>query len=334
MTNNSVLVTDCDLPGSKIDTVLSAAGYRVISAPGPSSREIIESARGCKALIVQWAPITDEILDALPELRFISRLGIGYDMIDVEAATARGIAVANTPSYCIEEVSSHTIAMIMALSRGLIGYDHDVRAGKWSAVAARPTSVRPSTKTVSVIGFGRIGSMVAKGCAALGFNVIVADPFLPPERIRSAGFEPVTREEAISRAEILTLHVPLTAETLHLLDGEALASMKPGAIIVNTCRGGLIDEGALASSLQEGHTGAAGLDVFAAEPLSYDSPLRKVNGVLLSPHAAWYSEEALLDLPEHAANNVIEYFKGNPVGSIVNPLYRGQAASVSSGAGR
>ena len=322
MTIQTILLTDSDLPDTTVERVLNAGGHRAVRAPSGSAADMIGAGRNASALVVQWAPITAEVLDALPNLRFISRLGIGYDMIDVDAATARGVAVANTPSYCIEEVASHTVAMIMALSRGLVGYDRAVRSGEWSAVAARPMAVRPSTTTVSVVGFGRIGSMVARSCAALGFTVLVADPFLTTETIRAAGFEPVSREEAVSRADILTLHVPLTRATRHMLDAAALASMQQGSIVINTCRGPLIDEDALAASLRAGHTGAAGLDVFETEPLAENSSLRRLDGVLLTPHAAWYSPESLLDLPAHAATNVVDFLAGRPVSSIVNPAYR------------
>lgn len=330
MTTETVLITDCDLPGAAAEQTLAAAGHAAVRAASTAADDIIEAGKDATALIVQWAPITADVLDALPHVRFISRLGIGYDMIDVDAATARGIAVANTPNYCIEEVASHTVAMIMALSRGLLDYDRAVRAGTWSAVAARPMAARPSTTTVSVIGFGSIGSMVARNCAAMGFNVLVVDPFLPHDRIRAAGFEPVSRQDALDRADILTLHVPLTANTRHMLDATALATMKPGSIVVNTCRGPLIDEDALAESLQSGHIGAAGLDVFVKEPLDENSPLRAVDGLLLTPHAAWYSPEALLDLPEHAANNVVEFLAGRRVGSIVNREYLDQLALRAS----
>src|SRR5690606_29086561 len=172
-------------------------------------------------------------------LKIISRLGIGYDMIDVAAATERGIGVANTPSYCIEEVAAHTIAMIMTQARGLPAYDAALRVGEWKPVAARPMAVRPSQTTVSVLGFGRIGSLVARGCRALGFRVLVADPYAPAEAITAADCEPVAIDQAIAAADILTLHVPLTAATRHLIDAAAVEAMKPGAVLADTRRGPL-----------------------------------------------------------------------------------------------
>lgn len=314
-----MLLVDSDLPGDGIERTLERAELTVVRSRGTSASEIADLGRDAKALIVQWAKITGQILDELPSLQFISRLGIGYDMIDVDAATRHGIAVANTPTYCIEEVASHTVAMIMALSRGLIQYDHAVRSGHWSAVAAQPMAVRPSSTTIGVVGFGKIGSVVARSCAAIGFNVIVADPYVDSSQIRRAGFEPVSREIAISQCDILTLHAPLTPTTRHLLNESSISSMRRGSIVVNTCRGELIDERALADALRSGTVGAAGIDVFASEPLKADSPLRTLRNVLLSPHAAWYSPESLQDLPVHAARNVVDFMAGRRVDSIVNP---------------
>lgn len=320
MTAPLILVSDCDLPGTVIEDTLRAAGLRAARAASSHADDIARAGAEAEGLVVQWAPITGDIMDRMPKLRVISRIGIGCDMIDVDAATVRGIAVANTPNYCIEEVAAHTIAMIMTQARGLPAYDRAVRAGTWKAVDARPMAVRPSRTTVSVLGFGRIGSLVARGCRALGFRVLVADPYASVDSVREAGCEPVAIDDAVARADILTLHVPLTDATRHLIDAAALATMKPGAVVVNTCRGPLIDETALADSLRSGHLGAAALDVFDGEPLTPDSPLRDLDDVLLTPHAAWFSPEALADLPVHAAENIIRHLAGESI-PLLNSAY-------------
>lgn len=318
MTSDLVVITDCDLPGTAADDALAAAGLRVRRAASPSADDIVAAAAGASALIVQWAPITADVLDRLPDLRFISRLGIGYDMIDVDAATERGILVANTPAYCLDEVATHTLAMILALGRGLVAYDRAVRAGAWSAVDARPMGLRPAATTLSVIGYGRIGKLVARRGAALGFRVVVADPMVSDVDILADGLEPAPLEEAIARADILTLHAPLTEETRHLIDARALATMKPGAVLVNTCRGPLVDEEALADALEAGRLAGAAIDVFESEPLPATSRLRAIDSVVLTPHAAWYSPQALIDLPLHAAGNVIDHHAGRTVPAVVN----------------
>ncbi|MFK4762203.1 C-terminal binding protein [Microbacterium sp. ZW T5_45] len=320
MTQPLIIVSDCDLPGTVIEDTLRQAGLSARRAASGGTDDIAAVGAEAEGLVVQWAQITGEVMDRMPNLRIISRVGIGYDMVDVEAATARGIAVANTPNYCIEEVAAHTIAMIMSQARGLSAYDRAVRAGVWKTVDARPLAVRPSQTTVSVVGFGRIGSLVAHGCRALGFRVLVADPYASADAVREAGCEPVEIPDAIAAADLLTLHVPLTEATRHMIDDAALTTMKPGAVVVNTCRGPLIDEQALAAALRDGRIAAAALDVFDGEPLAADSPLRGIDEVLLTPHAAWYSPEALQDLPVHAAQNIIRYLAGEPV-PIVNPAH-------------
>lgn len=315
MASDLILITDIDLPGADAEDALVAAGHRVLhTMPSVSSAELAQ----ISALLVQWAPITAGVMDSMPQLRFISRLGIGCDMINLQAATERGIIVANTPTYCTEEVASHTLAMILGMCRGLIHYDRSVQAGGWSAVTEPPHARRPSSMTVSVIGFGRIGSLVAAGCSSLGFSVLVSDPLVPTERITSSGYEAVSHEEAIARADILTLHAPLIAETRHMINSETLAAMKPRSMLINTCRGGLVDEGALVNALVSHHLAGAALDVFEVEPLPADSVLRGVDNVMLTPHASWYSPESLVDLPRHAAANIVEFLAGRAVPSIVN----------------
>lgn len=323
MAHSRILITDCDLPGDAAEQTLRAAGLSAERAPDTEFDTLAALGTEAEALIVQWRRIDGALMDRMPNLKMISRLGIGYDMVDVAAATERGIAVANTPSYCIEEVAAHTIAMIMAQARGLPAYDAALRAGEWKPVAARPMAVRPSRTTISVLGFGRIGSLVARGCRALGFRVLVADPYASGQAIADAGCESASIEEAIAAADVLTLHVPLTDTTRHLIDAESIGRMKDGVVIVNTCRGPLVDETALVEALHSGRVGAAALDVFEAEPLASDAALRDAPNVLLTPHAAWYSPQALEDLPVHAADNIIRFLAGDPVAAIVNPGHAG-----------
>jgi len=332
MADRVVLLTDSDIPGSAAEDVLTSAGFSVHTPESVAAIGLDDSAQRVEALVVQWAPITGEVMDRFPRLRLISRLGIGYDMIDVEAATTRGIAVANTPSYCVEEVAAHSIAMVMALTRGLPQYDRAMRDGRWKPVAAWPMAVRPSATTVSVIGFGRIGSKVAGGLGGLGFRVLVTDPFAAPEKIIAAGCEPTHLTDALAQSDVLSLHVPLDSQTRHMLREETLATMKRGAVVVNTCRGGLIDETALIANLVSGQLGGAALDVFENEPLASDHPFLELDNVLLSPHAAWYSPESLKDLPVHAAHNVIDFFGGKESATpVVNKNYKEFLPRLSNG---
>jgi D-3-phosphoglycerate dehydrogenase len=306
-----VVITDSDLPSTGVEEgLLADAGLDVRRASCRTSAEVAEAGADADALIVQWAPVDDAALAAMPRLRFISRLGIGYDMIDVAAASARGVAVANTPDYCVEEVVSHALALVLACTRGVVAADRQVRAGAWAVSELAPPVRRPSQVTLGVLGLGRIGSLVAEGARALGFRVIGHDPAHPA---RSVPFD-----ELLAGSDVLTLHLPLTPGTRHLIDAAALARLRPGAIVVNTGRGPVVDEAALADALHSGRLGGAALDVYEREPLPLDSPLRALPGVILSPHAAWYSPQALTDLPRLATQQVIEFLAGNAVPNLVN----------------
>lgn len=317
-----VVITDSDLPTEGVaERVLEAAGWTVRRAACRTADDVRAEAAGAAALIVQWAPVDASVLAHLPDCRIISRLGIGYDMIDVAAATDAGIPVANVPDYCVDEVASHTLAFVFSLTRRLAQLDEGMRAGRWAPPEDGAGARRPQGTTVAVIGHGRIGARVAEQAAAVGFDVLVHDPHVPAEAIAAAGHEAVTFEEALERADVVSLHVPLTPATRHLVDGAALARMRPGGVLVNTCRGGLVDEAALAGALRSGQLGAAALDVFESEPLPADSPLRDAPNLQLSPHAAWYSPVALRELEERAARQVSDFLDGRPVPTIVNPGY-------------
>jgi D-3-phosphoglycerate dehydrogenase len=314
-----VVITDSNLPtiDGAVD-VLAEAGHDVRREEATAPDDVIAIADGAVALVVQWATIDAAVFDALPDLRIVSRLGIGYDVVDVDAATRAGVAVANTPAYCIEEVAIHSVAQITALLRGTVAYDRSVREGTWSAVGAYPAADRPSSTTVGVVGYGRIGRAVAAMLLGLGFHVVCHDPYAAIDDPR---IEAVPLDALLGRSDIVTLHAPLTAETRHLIGEDAIGAMRPGTRIVNTCRGTLIDEAALARGLADGRVGGAALDVFEAEPLPADSPLRDLPNVILSPHAAWYSPASLQQLPRDGAANVVEFLRTGTSPSIVNPDY-------------
>jgi D-3-phosphoglycerate dehydrogenase / 2-oxoglutarate reductase len=315
----TVVITDSDLSSDDDEHVLRDAGFTTVRLQAKTESEVVAGlpAAGADALIVQWAPVSAAVLDAAPRVRFISRLGIGYDMIDVAAATERGVAVANTPDYCVDEVVAHALAMALWLLRGLGRFDAAVRNSAWSAVAPYPPACRPSETTIGVVGLGRIGARVAGQAAALGFRVLACDPYAAAPD----GVPLTTFEDLLGRSDLVTLHAPLTAQTRHLLRGETIAMMRPGALLVNTCRGGLVEEVALVESLRSERLGGAALDVFETEPLPASSPLRQLPNVLLSPHAAWYSPASLAELPVQAARQVVDFLTGQPVPSIVNPGY-------------
>jgi D-3-phosphoglycerate dehydrogenase / 2-oxoglutarate reductase len=318
-----VVITDSDLPSQGAEErLLQEAGLCVRREACRTEDDVIARCADATALIVQWAPITARVLDTLPAIRFISRLGIGVDMIDLAAATRRGVAVANTPDYCVEEVACHTLALILDRARGIVELDRSVEAGRWQPVQAFPEPMRPSLVTVGVIGYGRIGRRVAGALRAIGFRVVVHDPMVAGDAITAAGHEPLELNQVLAEAHVVTLHAPLTEATRHMIDAAAIGRMRPGAYLVNTCRGGLVDEPALTAAIRDRRLAGAGLDVFEREPLPLESELRDLAGVTLTPHAAWYSPAALADLPVDATRQTIAYLAGEDVPSIVNPGYR------------
>jgi D-3-phosphoglycerate dehydrogenase / 2-oxoglutarate reductase len=319
-----VVITDSNLASDADERLLNEAGITTVRLQARTADDVVAalSRTSPDALIVQWAPVTGAALDAAPGLGFISRLGIGYDMIDVDAATERGVAVANTPDYCVDEVVAHSLAMMLWLVRGLGHYDAAVRRGDWNAAELPAPARRPSQTTVGVIGLGRIGARVADQARALGFAVMGCDPYAPVR----AGEQRSSLDELLRRSDLVTLHAPLTDETHHMIRADMLALMRPRTLLVNTCRGGLIDEAAVIDALRSERLAGVALDVFESEPLAADSPLRSLPNVLLTPHAAWYSPQSLAELPAQAARQVVDFLAGRPVSSIVNPAYLDRVA--------
>ena len=335
MSSPLVVITDSNLPAHEVEeSVLIPAGFRVARADCRTESDVIEATQEADALIVQWAPITSRVLDGLDRCRLVSRLGIGLDMIDVGAATQRGIAVSNTPDYCTEEVAAHTIALALSISRGLSSLEGSLRRGDWAVAPNTPLVRRPSSAVFAVLGFGRIGSRVAEIAAAIGFDVVIHDRFVSDDEIRSRGFRPAGLEEALSAAHIASLHTPLTDDTFHLVGVDELELMGEQSFLVNTSRGELIDEAALARALEHGVIAGAGLDVFEDEPLAAESPLRTAPNLQLTPHAAWYSEEALAELPRCAAENVVTFFATGEAAAVVNPSSAERRRAAVAGIGR
>jgi D-3-phosphoglycerate dehydrogenase len=322
----TVVITDSNLGSDADERVLAAADMTTVRLQARTEADVIAglSRVPADAIIVQWAPVTAAVLDAAPRCRFVSRLGIGYEMIDVAAATLHGVAVANTPEYCVDEVVAHSLAMLLWLVRGLGRFDSALRRGEWGAARTCPQAARPAETVVGVIGLGRIGARVAAQASALGFRVLGHDPYAAGSDVQLTSLEDLLRS-----SQVVTLHAPLTAQTRHLIRSETIELMRPGALLVNTCRGGLIDEAAVAAGLRAGRLGGAALDVFETEPLPAGSPLRSLPNVLLSPHAAWYSPVSLAALPVRAAGQVVDFLAGRPVPSIVNPEYLSYVTPVT-----
>jgi D-3-phosphoglycerate dehydrogenase len=309
-TSGTVVITDCDHPDTDPEhAVLGEAGVELRVAQCRTAEDVIEAAGDADAVIVQYAPVDEAVLRALPQLRAVIRYGVGVDTIDVDAATARGVWVVNVPDYGTEDVSDHAIALLLCLLRGVVPLDRAVRAGRWDETAAGPLR-RLSERTIGVLGCGRIGAAFARKARGLGLRVQAHDPAGLPEELASAGVEGVGLEALLESSDAVSLHLPLTAETHHVIDADALARMRDGAYVINTSRGGLVDGDALLDALERGVLAGAALDVLESEPPEPGDALVGHERVIVTPHAAWYSEESSTTLKTEVAREAVRVLRG------------------------
>jgi D-3-phosphoglycerate dehydrogenase len=310
-----VVVTDCD--HATIEPELAVLrGHADVSLHQCSDEaSLVERCRDADGIITQYGRFSAAVVGALERCRVIARYGVGVDTIDVAAATARGILVANVPDYGTDEVSNHAIGLILALHRRIVVYDRAVKAGRWDFQAGAPIP-RLTGLTLGVVGHGRIGSAVARKLRPFGLRCLATDPYVTemPE-----GVERVDLPMLLAQADVVTLHCPLTTETRHLIDARALGRMKPTAVLVNTARGGVVDTEALVGALQAGRLGGAALDVLEEEPLPAGAALAALDSVILSPHAAFYSEGSIAELKRKVAEAVLDALAGRRPRSVVNP---------------
>jgi D-3-phosphoglycerate dehydrogenase / 2-oxoglutarate reductase len=314
----TVVITDCDHPDVEPErAVFAEAGADVRLERCASAEDVIEAAAGADAIIVQYAPVGDEVLEALEGCRGVVRYGVGVDTIDVEAATRRGVWVVNVPDYGTEEVSDHAVALLLCLLRGVVPLDRSVRDGRWDESAVRPLH-RLATRTVGVLGCGRIGTAFARKVRGLGVRVVGHDPSGLPDELREAGVEEAGLDELLGACDAVSLHLPLDADTAHVIDADSLERMRHGAYLINTSRGGLVDSGALLAALDDGRIAGAALDVLESEPPEADDPLVNHERVVVTPHAAWYSEESSETLKSEVAREAVRIITGQRPRSPVN----------------
>ncbi len=315
-----IYVTDYEYESLRYEeAVMKTIDCEFVGLQCKTEDELIEKLQDADGIIVQYAQITERVLRALPKLKVISRYGVGFDSVDIEAAAKLGIPVCNVPDYGTHEVSTQAMTLALDLLRKIKLLDTDVTGGGWDYKIAVPIK-RTTELTFGLAAFGRIAKMTAQKAAAFGFKVIACDPRLDDSVFKEGGVERVTFDELLTRSDILSCHMPLSKETKHAFDKEAFAKMKKGSIFVNTARGGLVDESALIAAIESGHLDSAGLDVCESEPLSADSKLRTLPNVVITPHIAWYSEEAAVDLRTKAAENITIVLNGNPARNVVNGL--------------
>ncbi|HLG59203.1 MAG TPA: C-terminal binding protein [Vicinamibacterales bacterium] len=300
--------------------VLASIGAELKMADAPTPEAIVRAAAPADALLVTYAKITADMIQEMPRCRIISRFGIGVDNVDLAAATSAGIVVTKVPDYCIDEVSDHTLALLLALVRKIPSSSARTHAGRWEMKAVVPIH-RLRGSILGLVGFGRIPQLVAPKAKSFGMTVIAYDPFAPPEAFAQAGVQRVELPELLQTSDYVSLHVPLMPETRGLFNKDTFGQMKPGAYLVNTARGPIIDEAALADALDSGTLAGAALDVMTQEPPP-SSPLFGRDNVIITPHTSFYSEESLVELQVKAAQEVVAVLSGKAARNPVNPEVR------------
>jgi D-3-phosphoglycerate dehydrogenase / 2-oxoglutarate reductase len=307
-----IAVTDSVFPSlDPAMAALSRVNPEIRMSKSAAAEDILAAARDADAILVTYAKLPGDLLRQLRRCKVIGRFGLGVDNIDTKTAAELGIIVTYVPDYCMHEVSDHAMALLLALARKIPFSDRLVRSGRWEMPAVAPLR-RLAGQVLGLIGFGNIPRALAPKAKAFGLHVIAHDPYVRNDVFVACGVEAVSFEDLLARSDFISLHAPLTPATRGLINAAAFAQMKQGAVIVNTARGPLIDEPALIAALERGHLGGAGLDVVASEPLAKDSPLIGRDNVILTPHTAFYSVEALDELQTKCAADVARVLSGEP----------------------
>ena len=308
-----------------IENDLTGIDVKLVRSPLLTEDDVISYARDADAVIVGAVdPYSRRVIEALGNCKVMSRMGIGCDNIDLEAATEQGIPVAYVPDASVIEVSDHAMAFLLVFSRKLIPIDRAVKKGVWQpgrreVLEIRSPMFRLSEQTLGLVGIGRIGSALARKAKAFGMRILAYDAYLPLEAFQKLGIESVDFNKLLLESDFISLHTPLTKETRHLFGVEQFRRMKPTAYIINTARGGLIDEKALLTALSEGYIAGAGLDVMDPEPPKPDNPLLKLENVIITAHCAYYSESSNLELRRRTAGAVVDALSGKWPDTLANP---------------
>lgn len=315
MSVSRILITDAPWGDADVErAILEPAGCRVIVAPRSDEQTLVDLVGNVEAIATCWARVTAAVIDAAPNCRHIARLGIGLDNIEIPAATSRGILVTNVPDYCVEEVAHHALAMLLAHARQIGFFHWRTKRGEYDLQAAASMR-RLSQQTLGLLGFGRIARRLREMALGIGLNVVAHSP---SGNDYHTGCEMVSFNDLLGRSDFLSLHAPLTDKTRYVIDAAALARMKPAAVLINTSRGGLIDHEALWPAIEQHRLAGAGLDVFEPEPPDLSQPLFQDERVIVTPHAAFVSEESVVELRERVARQVLDVLAGRTPEHVVN----------------
>jgi D-3-phosphoglycerate dehydrogenase len=325
-----VLIADYDFGNVDIERkIVESAGFELVPAQCKSEDEVIEVGRDASAVVTQYARVGKKAIDAFTRCRVIARYGTGVDIVDVDAATRRGIQVTNAPSeWCADEVADHAVTLWLAAARKIAHYDRETRQGVWRWQTGQPIG-RLRGRVFGLLSFGSIARNIAEKVKAFGVEVWAHDPFMSEDRIREHGVRPVSFDELVEGSDYLIIQSPLTDETRGLFDEKTLQRMKRTAILVNTARGPIVPDKALHRALTEGWIGGAALDDLEEEPAKQrnwkpDNPLFRLDNLIITPHAAYYSEESIRTVREIAANEVVRVLSGMKPRSPVNDVYLGR----------
>jgi D-3-phosphoglycerate dehydrogenase len=318
MASLHVTVSDSVFPNlDPARQVLATIGAELRMADTATPEGIVAAAAASDGLLVTYAKITADMIRNMPKCRVISRFGIGVDNVDIGAATASSIVVTKVPDYCIDEVSDHSMALLLAIVRKIPSSSARTHGGRWEMKAVVPIH-RLRGSVLGLAGFGRIPQLVVPKAQAFGMKVVAYDPFVPADVFSKAGVERVDLPALLATSDYISVHTPLTPETKSLFNRETFGQMKRGAYIVNTARGPIIDESALAEALDSGQIAGAALDVMTQEPPP-SSPLFGRDNVIITPHTSFYSEESLVELQVKAAQEVVAVLSGRAPRNPVNP---------------
>ena len=313
-----IAVSDSVFPDLKpARQVLSRIAAELRMAGQNIPADIMQVAKEADALLVTYAQITAPMIRQMRRCRIIARFGIGVDNVDIAEATNAGIVVTRVPDYCIEEVADHAMALLLALARKVPLANALAQEGQWELARLTPI-YRLRGRTLGLVGFGRIPQSVTPRAQAFGLKLVSYDPFVTSEVMSGAGVEKASFAEVLKNSDFISIHAPLTPETTGLFNGNSFRQMKPSAYLINTARGPIVDETALAQALDAGHLAGAALDVLSKEPPA-DSPLLHRNNVILTPHMSFYSVESLMDLQTKAAEEVVRVLRGEMPRHAVNP---------------
>jgi D-3-phosphoglycerate dehydrogenase len=312
MSGPLIVVTDSPFPSlDPARKALERLNPTVVQAKSASAEDIVEAAKDADAILVTYAKLTGDLLRQLNKCKAIGRFGIGVDNIDLEVAGELGIAVNYVPDYCFDEVSDQAMALLIAMARKIVRANSLVQAGRWEVPPLVPIR-RLRGQVVGLVGFGNIPRIMTPKAQAFGFEVIAYDPYASADLFAKHNVRSVSMDELLAKSDFISVHAPLTPQTRGLLNAAAFKKMKNTAVVVNTARGPLIDEKDLIAALDAGEIGGAGLDVVETEPLPADSPLLGRDNVILAPHTAFYSVEALEELQTKAAADVARVLSGEP----------------------